>query len=433
MQITIHRGTREIGGSCVEIRTNKTRLLIDFGMPLVDALGEPFDSRLLNQKNVNDLKKSKILPSIKGIYKSEKKYFDAIILSHSHLDHYGLLSYIHPQVPVYLSRGAYELIEISNLFTPHKVEIKNSRIISNKKTFVIGDCRITPYLVDHSAFDALAFLIEADGKRVFYSGDFRGHGRKRALYKKIIKNPPERIDCLLMEGTSLGKKDKNSKDEIFVEKEITKRLKSAENITFLFTSSQNIDRLVSAYKACLKTEAIFVIDIYTAFILDRLSGISKGIPQFNWRNIRVKFYKYQADILAKNGSINLLYKYNARKIEFDEINKRKKQVLMLARDNSLFPVILRNIPDVQGAKIIYSLWEGYLTDEFKRYCKGKGLIIEQIHASGHAKVADLKAFSNALKPKMLVLVPIHTFHAPEYPGLFKNVKLLKDGEVLNLN
>ena len=34
MTLTIHRGTHDIGGSCVEIRTNKAKILIDLGMPL---------------------------------------------------------------------------------------------------------------------------------------------------------------------------------------------------------------------------------------------------------------------------------------------------------------------------------------------------------------------------------------------------------------
>ena len=34
MTLTIHRGTHEIGGSCVEIRTDKAKILIDLGMPL---------------------------------------------------------------------------------------------------------------------------------------------------------------------------------------------------------------------------------------------------------------------------------------------------------------------------------------------------------------------------------------------------------------
>ena len=55
----------------------------------------------------------------------------------------------------------------------------------------IGPFRVTPYLVDHSAFDAYSLLVEADGKRVFYSGDFRGHGRKGKLFEAMVTRPPK--------------------------------------------------------------------------------------------------------------------------------------------------------------------------------------------------------------------------------------------------
>jgi len=399
-------------------------------MPLVDARKEPFDSKTLVGKFVDSLKKSKILPDIKGLYNTEEISIDAILISHSHMDHYGLLSYVHNDIPVYMSQGAQELIEVSSIFTPNKIGKINSRIINPKKTFNIGDIKITPYLVDHSAFDALAFLIEADGKRIFYSGDFRAHGRKSILFKRIIKNPPKDIDCLLMEGSMLGRENRKYKDEISVQQGMEDTLKAADNVTFLFVSSQNIDRLVSAYKACLKTNSTFVIDIYTAYILDTLRKVSEHIPQFNWRNIRVKFYKNQADALVEKVSTKLLYHYNTKKIELSEINKNKSKFLMLARDNSIFPRILNGIENSEGAKIIYSMWNGYLTDEFKEYCAKKGLSIEDVHTSGHATVEDLQAFAKALKPRYLV--PIHTFEAQRYPGLFKNVKLLKDGEVFTL-
>ncbi len=34
MTLTIHRGTHEIGGSCVELRTAEAKIFIDFGLPL---------------------------------------------------------------------------------------------------------------------------------------------------------------------------------------------------------------------------------------------------------------------------------------------------------------------------------------------------------------------------------------------------------------
>ncbi len=47
MNFRIHRGTNEIGGSCVEIWTKSTRVVVDFGMPLVNSDKSQFDSRKL--------------------------------------------------------------------------------------------------------------------------------------------------------------------------------------------------------------------------------------------------------------------------------------------------------------------------------------------------------------------------------------------------
>ncbi|MBI4846136.1 MAG: MBL fold metallo-hydrolase, partial [Candidatus Omnitrophica bacterium] len=337
MQLIIHRGTHEIGGSCVELKTDTTCILIDFGMPLVDEKRERFDPEILIDKSIPELKKLKILPGIDGLYKDEPKGIDAILISHSHLDHYGFLQYVNPEIPIYLSQGADVLIDVSNIFIPTKVGKLNTSIFSNKKQFKIGDFTVQPFLVDHSAFDALAFFIDADGKRLFYSGDFRGHGRKSVLFKKMLDHPPQYIDCLLMEGSSLGRDDVQYKTELEVEKRIEEILKEKKNISFLFASSQNIDRIVSAYRACLKTNSIFVIDIYTAFILDKLRKVSDKIPQFNWKNIRVKFFHTHAEALEKAGYRDLLYVYNRSKIDKFEIQRNKNRILMLGRKNSIFP------------------------------------------------------------------------------------------------
>jgi len=426
MNLTIHRGTQEIGGSCVELSTEKSRILIDFGMPLVNDKKEPFDSRVLEGKSLDELRKLNLLPKIAGLYSDEEKAIDAILISHSHLDHYGLLRYVHPDIPIYMSKGAKILVEISNIFIPHKVGELNINAVDKIKSFAIGEFKIYSYLVDHSAFDARAFLIEARGKRIFYSGDFRGHGRKNILFDKMIANPPKNIDYLLMEGSMLGRGKQLYNDENAVEKRIEEILKNSSNITFLFVSSQNIDRLVSAYKACLKTGRIFVIDLYTVYILDKLRTVSKNIPQFNWRNVRVKFIKSHADTLADKVSDKLLYFYNTKKIDMLEINRNKDKILMLARDNSVFPLFVKDIKNIEGSQLIYSMWQGYLTDRFKQYCMDKGIEIEQVHTSGHATIENLKAFAEALNPK--VLIPIHTFEASKYPELFNNVKILKDKE-----
>ena len=139
MQIIIHRGTHEIGGSCVELKAGNNRILIDFGIPLVARDHKPFDSNSLKGKTIKDLKAQGILPDIKGLYKDEEKGIDGILISHSHLDHYGFLQYVNPEIPIYLSQGAGILIDVSNIFVPTKVGKLNTNIVTSKKRFKIGD------------------------------------------------------------------------------------------------------------------------------------------------------------------------------------------------------------------------------------------------------------------------------------------------------
>ena len=77
------------------------------GMPLVNEENKPFDSKLLLRKSVAELQQSGILPKIQGLYKGEERAVDAIFISHSHMDHYGFLKYIHPDIPIYASEGAH--------------------------------------------------------------------------------------------------------------------------------------------------------------------------------------------------------------------------------------------------------------------------------------------------------------------------------------
>jgi mRNA degradation ribonuclease J1/J2 len=77
--------------------------------------------------------------------------------------------------------------------------------LEDRSPITLGPFTITPYLVDHSAYDAYAILVEADGVGLFYTGDFRAHGRKGKLFYKLLRLPPKHVDVLLMEGTTLGR------------------------------------------------------------------------------------------------------------------------------------------------------------------------------------------------------------------------------------
>lgn len=257
MKLTIHRGSKEIGGTCIDLRSGSSRILIDFGLPLIDENREPFPLEKINNRTKEDLIHKGVLPAIDGLYKDEDPLVDAILLSHPHPDHYGLLSFVNSGIPVYMSRGCQLMIEVSHFFGQTNYDLKNIRTVSPWRQFKIGNFLITPYLVDHSGFDALAFLIESEGKKIFYTGDFRGHGRKDIVFNNLLKNPPKNIDYLILEGTLIDRDITKYKTEQDVEEELTHLFKDQAEQFFIACSSQNIDRIVSVYRACVRSNRIF--------------------------------------------------------------------------------------------------------------------------------------------------------------------------------
>ena len=227
MQVIIHCGTHQIGGSCVEIKaSNGQKIILDIGLPL-DAEG--------NSK--------RYLPKIAGLDGSDSSLL-AIIISHPHLDHFGLLAHVGPKVPVYVGAAARRILIAAAPFLPGNWPVPAAGgDLNNKKKFNIGAFKITPFLVDHSAYDAYSLMIEADGKRIFYSGDLRAHGRKAKLTEELIKHKPEDIDLLLLEGSSLGRIGgrQTFPTEYDIEQKMTGLFKKNKGLALVHASAQNID------------------------------------------------------------------------------------------------------------------------------------------------------------------------------------------------
>lgn len=429
MKLKIHRGTKEIGGSCVEVWTDTTRILVDCGMPLVAQDGHQFEIDKYKTLNTAELIKEGILPDVAGLY-GDGSVIDGIILSHAHLDHYGLFDFLNPEIKIYLGQATHKIIELNSLFTPQSITIANPIYFEKEKTFQIGDISITPYWADHSAFDSYSFLIEADGKKIFYSGDFRGHGRKSKVFEWFTHHAPQNVDYLLLEGTSLGRENKPSKSEIEIEADLVSLFSEPDKINLIYTSGQNIDRLVSIYRACLKTDKILVVDVYVADILKELSKFAKiPYPSKSFNGLRVIFPYYTSRRLKNSGNEKLLYQFKEYKITKEEISSEASKVVMVVRPS--MQKDLNNIKNIDGGNLVYSMWEGYLekssTKEFISYLTKRKFAFHIIHTSGHADIKELKEMADALKPK--AIIPIHTFEADRYKNIFQfPVVELNDGE-----
>jgi ribonuclease J len=293
--------------------------------------------------------------------------------------------------------------------------------------FEIGSFSVTPYLVDHSGFDAVAYLIEADGKRLFYSGDFRGHGRKSILFDRMIDKPLNSIDYLLLEGSMIGRDSAAVGTEEDIENKLYEQFKESDDMFFIACSSQNVDRLVSVFRACAKSNRAFVIDPYTAMVLDRLKKISSGIPQFDWgENIRIYFVQNRyTHKMVKDG---ILFKFKSAKITYEEMLKNRNRIVI--KDTFNLRTTFAKRKELSSTKLIYSMWDGYLSG-VEQFWKDNNVPIIKIHCSGHAYTSELQAFVNAMNPK--VIIPNHTFYPEKFSSLFDNqVMMMKDGQTIEL-
>lgn len=432
MRLIIHRGSHEIGGSCVELISGENRIILDLGMPLVNADRSRFDANQSAADTGADLVKAGVLPDISGIYAwdMESRPVDALFLSHAHMDHYGFTNYTRPDLPVYCGAATHELMKINEVFTPF------AGIGGQIKTFVHGvpvqcaDFRVTPFLVDHSAFDAYAFLIEADGKNILYSGDFREHGRKPgtlpALFKALCGIS---IDMILLEGTMFGRPEEKVLTEKELEEEIVQTIGMRDDISLACFSGQNIDRLVTFYRASLRCQRSFVVDIYTANVLAVLRKYARiPYPSGKYPNLKVFYPYWISKRLGDSGHEDMLHRFKQFKISRSDIEMQQSKLLMLVRPSMCSD--LKKI-DFTGGTFIYSMWKGYQQNRdmirLLEFIKQRGMLQHHIHSSGHATIETLKKVVDVLQPGEVI--PIHTFFPDEYQSLGVKIRCLNDGEV----
>lgn len=424
MNAIIHRGTQEIGGTLIELKTAQSRILLDAGYPLF-LNGNPIDDNLAKLPH-EELLKLGVLPSIDGLYSWDSPSIDGIIISHAHLDHYGLLKYVHPDIPVYLSAGTKTLIEVSQLFGICEKYKINARLFEMYKSFNVGDFSVKPYLMCHSAFDAAAFEIKAESKTVIYSGDFRGHGRKSVCLDSFIKKVTKQVDVLFTEGSMIVRSDEKTITEDELEIAVVDELKGKSGIALFQSSSQNIDRLVSFYRAALRLGKTFVVDVYTANVLHELHALGNKIPYPSYDKLKVFYPYYTTQKIFNEIGEEYAKRFSAYHMPKEKLSAMQNEIVMLVRPSMLIDL---DKCDLSGGTFFYSMWQGYRDSDyqqkFEKWLDERGFNKAFLHTSGHAKVSDIRRLIDGLNPKKIV--PIHTMSPNAFLEYSAQVELQKDG------
>lgn len=378
MQIIVHRGSHQIGGCVTEIRTNSARIAVDFGAELEGA-----ESTL----------------RIDGL-NSGKSSFGGVFLTHYHDDHLGLIEEINTDVPIYMSETALEIFRLYSARVGKSGAAASIIPMSPLVPVTLGDITVTPLPADHSAYDANMFLIEAQGKKVLHTGDFRLHGFRGKATPKILKKYAASLDALIIEGTQLGRDRVNSLTERQLQQKLQQIIAENPQI-FMLCASTNIDRLAALYNA-VPTGRYFVCDKYQKAILDLVAKRTDS----EW------------------------YKFGKALTYGENLRLAQRGFVMPVRCGEAFSKITQEFPE---SVLVYSMWGGYLDGRNPKlsefvlpFQKSNRMIL--LHSSGHADPDELVEICNITQPKLVL--PIHTEKASALD--VPHLRMVCDGEIITV-
>jgi len=406
--VTVYRGSNEIGGNCVELATAKSRLIVDAGMPL----SEMADSGTFKRRKADRdylIYCGAILP-IPGLLAPGPK-IDGILLSQAHGDHFGLIEYTLPDIPIYLSGGASKMLMSGALFAGQSELLRSRRkVLVPGKPRRMGDFNVTAFLTDHSSYGSAAFLIEAGGKRIVYTGDLRLHDREPGMAQDLLKAIHQSpLDLLILEGTSLSRGKEPKRGEKDVEEQLVQSLKQTRGLALAMFSPQNVDRLATCYRAAINSGRTLVLDPYAAFILHLVKGECAVPDPFQSKHIRIFLAESLLRSVAGPRLQALIPRMRKANISRAEILAAPGNFLMIFREWMYERIFEMDMPP--GSRFVDSYW-ARSTDTQPRLealrarLEESGCAFDLVHGSGHIYYQDMIDFIKLAKPRKLM--PIHT-------------------------
>ena len=197
-------GARQVGRSCLFLQTPESRILLDCGVNIAsDKDAYPYLEA--PEFNINDL--------------------DAVVLTHSHLDHCGFIPYLYKygyRGPVYCTAPTrdvsalllidYIKIMRSNgkepIFTIDDIKemVKHTICLDyNEVSDITPDVRITLYNAGHILGSSMVHMHVGNGlHNIVYTGDMK-FGKTRLLDIAVTKFP--RVETLMIESTYGGREN----------------------------------------------------------------------------------------------------------------------------------------------------------------------------------------------------------------------------------
>ncbi len=388
MKIEVLGGAREVGGSCISVETDSCKVALDYGTKLEDENMKKFP-----------------------------KDFDAVFISHAHLDHTGsLLGLVKNSSPTIVGADITRDVTVDLLHDMVKIQTEKGNFEFNdghaekvaaswwsRDSVALPGMNVKLQSAGHVA-GAKITSIEAEKKRIVYTGDICLHDTE-ILNGCRLETIPKKPDLLITESTYGGKvrpPRKQLVNDFMKQTYIT--MKRGGNVlipTFAFHRSQEMAKRIDT--------AIIngMLPKYNVYTISNLAHRINGY--FN--SHKALFTK---EIKAQRQPFNYKYVkhlYRTQQIESPAIvictsgfghagaSLRLLEEWAEDRDNSII-ITSGFIPEDSPLKAAKDNGQ-FKTDQGEFDVKAE---VRQIELSGHADQNELIQMVSKIKPKKTILV-----------------------------
>ena len=352
-KITFYGGIHEIGGNKFLVEDKGIRIFLDFGMQMSKV--NQYFAEFVNPRTCNgmgDLFEFELLPPLKGLYRKdyskhcgyngeEETEFDAVLITHAHVDHCAYIHYLRPEIPIYCSEatklimqaiqevGANEdyvyFDECFQTYTNNKGTksrrrgtekiLRNIRIFDDFKPFKLDSIEVVPIPVDHSVPGVSGFIIHTSNGSIGYTADIRFHGRRRENSEKFVDVCRRSgLKILLCEGTRI--RELVSSNESSVEDDVKSIVNNTKNLVVCNYPTKDLDRFLSFYNSARESGRFLVIDFKQAHILTLFQTSEM------WRNCTSESYRQQSQNIHSKERMGInrqRYEFLDKKIGFGRL------------------------------------------------------------------------------------------------------------------
>lgn len=386
MKIELLGGAREVGGSCIAVENGCCKIALDYGVKIEEASNQ--------------------FP----------KNFDAIIVSHAHLDHSGNLLGLSEKNPVLVGSDITRDVTTDLLYDMVKIQSQKGNNFFDdqdvgkiKDLWLTRDCVALPgmaiqlYPAGHVA-GAKITSVHSEGKEIVYTGDFCIHDTE-ILEGCNVDLLPKEPDVLITESTYGGivRSPRNELIDQFFRQMLSTMSRKGNVLipTFAFHRSQEMTRRIDQ---AMKDGVLPRYNVYTiSNLAHRITGyfnenkqlfteeVQKQEQPFEYRHVKHLYrtgqIKEPAVVICTSGfghagaSLHLLAQWaedEANSIILTSGYLPPDSPLKLAKENRSFK---------------------YDGDTISVQAE-----VEQIELSGHADQLELIQLVRKLKPKRTVIV-----------------------------